>query len=272
MSNARNLANVISGNYDIPAGSLDNAVPANGSITIAKLSATGTPSSSTYLRGDGAWAAAGGSVDVQTFNASGTWTKPSTGSMARIQVWSGGAGGMRYNVSADLVGGAGGGYIEKTVPLSTLGATESVIVGAGGAGRTASSGLGSDGGNSSFGSHVIVYGGSGGGSGGNPFGVGFLIASASQAPFIIQDFNGGCTGSQSSLGGNQPQVSRSSIYGGGGGGAYQMTTGGYSYFGGNGGNVPSGNGSAPGGGGAAGSSTNQNAGNGAAGRVIVTVW
>ena len=37
MSNARNLANVITGNFDIPAGSLNNAIPADGSITEAKL-------------------------------------------------------------------------------------------------------------------------------------------------------------------------------------------------------------------------------------------
>lgn len=37
MSNARNLANIIAGTYDIPANSLDNAVPADGSITNAKI-------------------------------------------------------------------------------------------------------------------------------------------------------------------------------------------------------------------------------------------
>lgn len=37
MSNARNLANMITGNYAIPVGALSNAVPADGSITAAKL-------------------------------------------------------------------------------------------------------------------------------------------------------------------------------------------------------------------------------------------
>jgi hypothetical protein len=36
----------------------------NGVVTIAKISATGTPSSSTYLRGDGTWATVSGSGDV----------------------------------------------------------------------------------------------------------------------------------------------------------------------------------------------------------------
>ena len=39
MSNARNLANIISGGYAIPSGSLTNAVPAAGSITPAMLEA-----------------------------------------------------------------------------------------------------------------------------------------------------------------------------------------------------------------------------------------
>ena len=33
MSNARNLSDIVGGNFDIPSGSLDNAVPADGSIT-----------------------------------------------------------------------------------------------------------------------------------------------------------------------------------------------------------------------------------------------
>ena len=37
MTRARNVADIVSGNFDIPAGSLDNAVPADGSITTAKL-------------------------------------------------------------------------------------------------------------------------------------------------------------------------------------------------------------------------------------------
>lgn len=40
MSNARNLANITSGAYDIPSAALDNAVPADGSITAAKLASS----------------------------------------------------------------------------------------------------------------------------------------------------------------------------------------------------------------------------------------
>ena len=39
--------------------SIDNAHLADDAVGVAELSATGTASSSTYLRGDGAWASAG---------------------------------------------------------------------------------------------------------------------------------------------------------------------------------------------------------------------
>jgi len=78
MTKARDLANIISGGFtadDIPnldaskitTGTItpsdgtvttDKIVDAN--ITLAKLSATGTPSSSTFLRGDNSWVSAGG--------------------------------------------------------------------------------------------------------------------------------------------------------------------------------------------------------------------
>jgi hypothetical protein len=40
-------------------GSVTTAKIASSAVTVAKLSATGTASASTFLRGDGAWAAAG---------------------------------------------------------------------------------------------------------------------------------------------------------------------------------------------------------------------
>ena len=43
-------------------GSIDNAHLADDAVGVAELSATGTASSSTFLRGDNAWAAAGGNT------------------------------------------------------------------------------------------------------------------------------------------------------------------------------------------------------------------
>jgi hypothetical protein len=107
-------------------------------------------------------------TNVQTFNASGTWTKPTlngtgVGNMARIQVWGGGGGAGRGNITLYQNGGGGGGYNEIIVPISSLGATVTVTVGAAGAGRTGSTGNGTTGGTSSFGTVISAFGGAGGG-------------------------------------------------------------------------------------------------------------
>jgi len=49
--------------------SIDNAHLADDAVGVAELSATGTASSSTFLRGDNAWAEAGGGKVLQVVNA-----------------------------------------------------------------------------------------------------------------------------------------------------------------------------------------------------------
>ena len=54
--------------------------PAQNSVNLDKLATTGTPSSSTFLRGDMAWTAVSdtsGLSSVQVFTSVGTWTRPS---------------------------------------------------------------------------------------------------------------------------------------------------------------------------------------------------
>lgn len=105
-------------------------------------------------------------IDVQTFTGSGTWTKPSgfhAGSMVLIQAWGGGASGAKGDSANPTRGGGGGGgaYTEKWMPLSSLGATVTVTIGAGGAAKT-TKGDGNSGGDTTFGSHLTAYGGAGG--------------------------------------------------------------------------------------------------------------
>jgi hypothetical protein len=105
-------------------------------------------------------------ADVQTFLANSTWTKPtgySTSSRVFIQAWggggSGGAGGTYYGSGP---GGGGGGYNEAWIKLSDLSATETIVVGRGGASVGPASN-GNQGGNTSVGSIITAYGGAGGG-------------------------------------------------------------------------------------------------------------
>lgn len=80
-----------------------------------------------------------GTATVFTFNASATWTRPSSGAMTRIQLWGGGGGGAASG------GGGGGGYNEYSIPTAQLAATVNITVGAGGTGAS-SSGTGTAGG------------------------------------------------------------------------------------------------------------------------------
>jgi hypothetical protein len=252
---------------------------------------SGTLSWSTPSGGGGSGGSSGSgsgssSVDVQTFNSTGTWTKPSGYAMARIQLWGGGAGGAKM---AGARGGGGGGYNETTVPLSHLNSTVTITVGAGGLGRTGTAGNGGNGGTSSVpfstaltnGSTAIyAYGGSGYLPGNYNLGGGQLgINSPSPANvsgFIITPlWNGGAGGETNNVSGcgSLGFAGFDAVFGGGGGGG-ESFAGGASVYGGAGGGVGGANGingNAPGGGGM-GSSGITDGGNGAAGRVVITCW
>jgi hypothetical protein len=220
-----------------------------------------------------------GPTDVQTFNSTGTWTKPTGRSMARIQVWAGGGGGSRTNQTDANGGGGGGGYNEMTVPLSYLASTVTATVGAGGAGATTTAD-GGVGGISSFAlatayngrSSVEATGGRGGerssipgigngGPGGGPGPSGFPTI----PQFWWQGGRGGsafCSGSPS--GG-------AAVWAGAGGGLPSAVAANQvSLYGGAGGiNAV---GTQPAGGGGCSSTANVNGSSGAAGRIVVTSW
>lgn len=226
-----------------------------------------------YLNGAGNWVAIP-SAKVDNFYASGTWNKPSTGSIAIVELWGAGASGSRGNSGG---GGGGGAYRRVVLLLSGLPSSVSVTVGAGGAPTNTNNTTGADGGNSSFGSLVTAYGGSkpatvayagGAGAGINGRGASGIggapkggAAASSPDPGGDSIYGGGGGGTTSSggtlYGGNsaygggggggaQGPSSRASrggesIYGGGGGGgsnltfAYSDNSGGPSRFGGSGG-------------------------------------
>lgn len=241
-------------------------------------------------------------IDVQTFTSSGTWTKPSRGRVALIECWGGGGSGGAGIASGG--GGGGGLYASLSLQLSSLGATETVTLGAGGAAVTHSTVdlAGNSGGNTTFGALLTAYGGQGGGAGtvtlpSNPggggggasqggvqydsvgkngAGSGGMYLNAVWVPAIASPVAGGGGAAYYGITGKGGD----STYGGGGGSGCSSPTpaaAGVSAYGGNGGigayGGTAGSGVQPGGGGGGVRyTTSGTSGAGGAGKCRVTVW
>lgn len=211
-------------------------------------------------------------ADVQIFNTSGTWTKPTGRSMCKIMMWGGGGGGGKSVGSNSTGGGGGGGYNEQFLPLSYLNSSVSVTVGLGGSATSSGGGAGGQGGQSSVPlnaawigrSTIDAYGGGGGGGNGSIYttwtgmGGGSTSAGNNSAttysdgvgqPFVGYHGRSGCTSGWFHGAGGWAQ-SGNAMFGGAGGGSGQPnnanspggqpvyvpgTLGGKSLYGGNGG-------------------------------------
>jgi hypothetical protein len=192
--------------------------------------------------------ASGGSslqADFQTFDASGTWTKPSGyGAASRVYVrcWGGGGGGGRGGAGDAGGGGGGGACVEAWLSLASLGATETVTIGSGGAGATVDNTNGAFGNTTSFGSWVNAYAGNGGagtvagnggGGGGGTTGAGSAASGGTGGAGGTGGLAGGAGG-----GGGNTNGGDGTFNGGGGGSGTNATgniRGGNSVWGGGGG-------------------------------------
>jgi hypothetical protein len=169
---------------DVPSGGTDNiSFPANTVIcagstdagALQHVSGTGTINFVLTSNGPGAlpsWKSAAtpsgfNRVNIITFNSSGTYT-PTFGMVyciAEIVAGGGGGGGCAANSAGSTSAGSGGGagaYTKGVFTAGTIGASQTVTIGAGGAGAV-HTGSGVAGGDTSFGSLMVVSGGSPGG-------------------------------------------------------------------------------------------------------------
>lgn len=206
-------------------------------------------------------------INSQTFTSTPSapgWTKPagySANSRVLIQAWGGGgSGGKGSAVGATAAGG--GGYNERWMTLSDMGATETITIGAGGTAVTAI-GPGNAGGTTTVGSLVSAYGGGAGISGNGGGGGGGQLSAGTRGDVKPAEFASGvgntgfpgapwptlvdtnASASAPGMGGQQTTAILTAttngfpafMHGGGGGGASGTTggAGGASVWGGGGG-------------------------------------
>lgn len=106
-----------------------------------------------------------GFLRVTLYTGSGTWTKGIDVGSVIVEVQGAGGSGARSNTNTDApTGGQAGSWAISTIILAaSLGATETVTIGAGGTAVAGSSSAnGNAGGSTSFGAHVVCPGGIGG--------------------------------------------------------------------------------------------------------------
>ena len=141
------VALALSASNLVGRGASGNIVP----ITLSGLS----------MMGDVLTAAGGFSTVVtQVFTASGTYTPTANMKYCTIEcIGGGGAGGYTTATSgATSAGGGGGGYARSTLSAATVGASQTVTIGAGGTSNGATSSS-TAGGNTSLGTLVVANGG-----------------------------------------------------------------------------------------------------------------
>lgn len=208
LGDAYNQATGDSGSV-IAAGSETLRFEGTGGITTTATA--GTPDKVTIT------AAHVRSISTQTFTASGTYTKPAGVLYAQVIVVGGGGGGggaaaQSASNASGGGGGGGGGYAESWLMTSSIGATETITIGAAGSGGAAGNNVGTAGGDSCFGGTS--------GCGGTPITRGNGGAGGAGAPDGIGSPDGGTGGT---TGGSNVTIARDGQAGGDGMGSNTLT-------------------------------------------------
>lgn len=144
----------------------DNGTPPTYGYPIAVVTvANGAVSITNGNIADARTLANGGYLNtIRYYTGSSTWTKPAGLKFVIVEVVGGGGGGggaaapAAGNCAAGA-GGGGGGYAREKIAAASLGATETVTVGAAGTAGSAGANNGGAGGTTSFGSHLQATGG-----------------------------------------------------------------------------------------------------------------
>lgn len=209
-------------------------------------------------------------LNVTAAPGTSTFTKASFPGLVRVRVrviggGGGGGGAAAVTGASTSAGGGGGGYSESVIAASSLGASETITVGAGGAGGVGGV-AGTAGGQSSFGGFVVANGGNG-----SPAAVDNRTTGFNNATFAYGGYGAAAgTGQIAVPGGNSTTGTVINDFvsapgrGGNSGGGYGA------------GGQPGGNGSGYGGGGG-GTNRNDgfpatNGGNGAPGAVLIELY
>ena len=176
--------------------------------------------------------AAAGAINVQVFTASGTYTPTANLLYAKIECVGGGGGGggaaspATGGVSAAPGGGGSGAYSFTIATAATIGASQTVTIGAGGAGGAAGANTGGTGGDTSVGTLCVAKGGAGGqgaaSAGQGQGGAGGAAASGTGTLKVSGGY--GCSGAGGSMASGVGGAGGASFFGQGGYG--QVSSGG----------------------------------------------
>lgn len=212
-----------------------------------------------------------------TFTASGTFTRPPGYTSFHIRMWGGGGSGRRHTTASIKVGGSGASCVDTVLSTTSVSASQTVTIGAGGTAVTADATNGNDGGTSVF-SICSAFGGLGGQAtavrGGSAYITGLNASSNNVYGGVLGGGLYGYLGGTGSSDGST--VPSPTVFGGGSGGGISAADGlldpvSTLYGGAGGAAVVAGNGVAgtvPGGGGGA-TKTGTSSGAGAAGQLII---
>jgi hypothetical protein len=279
--NAANNAWITLGTIGASTIAFEGTLPSQTSQSGKYLTTNGTVAS---------WGAIPPGSTKEVFTSSGTWVKPTAGTIALVTIWGGGGSGARF--AGALAGGGGGGAcVQRLFQLSDLPGSAAVTIGAGGAAiASGTDANGNVGGTSSFGSLMSAFGGGGGGGSTTAGGGGGSLSAGSTSSGgnghsstlsggSYNAFSGPSKGDYGGASGDSGSGSGGTAFWGGGGGggcasgSATQYAGGDSLNGGDGGTSNTGTAaSVPSGGGGASNQTAVASGAGGAGLCIVYIW